>query len=469
VPDVNLLPGDQRDRERKEQELIKKAPKKIEIALTNPPKDPKISVLPPAHLAKLSIWERLFGAPKKPKPVLSAKPPVPISASPSLLPTPPAKKVVAPIHSGASHEPWWKALFGSKPAAPKLKAPVPPTPVPPVRSERTPPIAPNLLRGVPSMPSPFVLPPTPPGPKPLPPAPAKVPTPPMPIRSAPPAPQVVATGTIAPIPSPAFNKSSLKFTKPEKEKEPEKKTVTKDSVTLLPEEFRPREAQIETKLVATVLGSVVVAAATVAAVLFVLSLIGLAVDNDLETARRAADEIVRSINQKADIRAQGEDLQKKIGISGQLLDRHLYWTKWLSVLEGHTNREVQWTRMEVDALSRSVQLEGLGKSMTAVAQQIVAWRETPAVESVTVTAVSGGESKTSGLVQGALPVFSFSATIAIKDHYTQEMPDPEVPDKTLSITRGVITTTRQEAEIDSKAAQQNAVSFDMKELFESAP
>ncbi|MBI5135221.1 hypothetical protein HZA86_03235 [Candidatus Uhrbacteria bacterium] len=459
MPDVNLLPGDQRDRERKEQELLKKAPRKVEIALTNPAKDPKAPILPPAHLPKPSLWERLFGPPKKSKVALPPKAVTPISSSPSLLPKPPAKVIQPPIHSPKPS--WWSKLWAPKPiGAAKAKAPTPPTPVP-AQPHHEVPVAPNLLHGVSAPPSsPFVLPPqSPPPAKPL--STAKSPTPPMPIRSAPPAPSVISGGTISATPTPT--KTPVKFTKPDKEKEPEKKTTGKDSVTLLPEEFRPREAQIETKLVSTVLGSVIVAAAIVAAALFVLDLFKLTADNDLEKARRAADDIVRSINQKADMRSQGEQLQKKMAVAGQLLDRHIYWTKWLAVLEARTNVDVQWSKMVVDAGNGTVQLDGTGKSFTVVAQQIVAWRETPAVDTVVVTSASGGAAQ-----EGDLPKFSFTAKIKMKEQYTQDIPDPDNPGTTITITRGVITTTRQEAEADQKAASKKSASLDLQALFNNA-
>lgn len=476
MPDVNLLPHEDRDREKKEQELAHKQAKKVDIVFTNPAKEEKSPILPKAILPHESWWERLFGKPKV-KPTPAPKPPV--SGGPKIIPSPsllPSKEptVVAhlpPAPSGGRQRGFWGRLFGRGAVKPKNVVPLPPAHTKTLLPKESPNIAPNLLGGgmmdnpppaggptppppIKKAPSPFIQPPKPPAPV----------APPI----VPPRTNVIASGTIS-TPKPiGATHGRVEFSDIKKEPEKKKVETGKDSVTLLPEEFRPREAQIETKLVSTVLGSIIVSAAIVAGALFVISIFQLEADNSLDIQQRNAQGIVSKINGKSAVRAEGENLQKTMEMVVLLLDRHVYWTKWFGVLEARTNVGIQWDGMEINAPLKTVTLSGVGSSITAVAQQIVALRKTPQVESVSITGVE--QKKKTGSTDVA-SAFTFIADIRLKQGYDQEVVDHADASKKITLTRGVITFTRQEAEYDAvtSTSAPTETSLDLQRLFEGDP
>ncbi|GEM_PF-4311214 len=470
MPTVNLLPKEDRDREKKEQEFAHKQANKVDIVFTNPAKQAVTPILPKANLPHESLWERLFGKPRIKKPVVpthgSGLGPK-IIPSPSLLPSS-APTVVAhlpqPLPKTPSTGGFWSRFFGGGTKSTKT-VPTPPVHTKNGNAKPSPSFAPNLLGGQLPEAEPLPTPPTPivkKDPSPF----VQVPKPPTPPAPPiiPPRTNVIASGTIDTSKPPAPKHSGVEFT--DIKKVPEKKVeFGKDSVTLLPEEFRPREAQIETKLVSTVLGSIIVSAAIVGGALFVLSLFQLGADTDLDSAQRQAQETVGKINNKTGIRTEGETLQKTMDMVSGLLDRHVYWTKWLGVLETRTNVGIQWDGMAINAPLRTVTLSGLGTSLTAVAQQIVALRKTSQVESVSITSV---ENKKKPNDAEALNAFTFKADIKLKGGYVEEVADPTDASKKMNLTRGVITFTREEAEYDEQKKQSAPVSsLDLQTLFEN--
>lgn len=436
MPDVNLLPREDREKERKELEHARKNPKHVDIALTNPPKPESIDLKKP-KLPTLSFWDRLFGKPKS-LPKVAPPPPkgplAPMHSAPSLLPVTQKKepeKIIAKV-SQAPKPSFWSRLFG-KYTTVKI-----PAPKAPEGAKKAPADAPN----------PFVKGPNlldashPPHPDPLPKGrgdSSEAPKPPKPIPPAPPqaaSPKInLNTGDHAQLSTiPKGNR--VKFTQVHTE---EKKPQDSSGVSLLPQELRPKDGEVETKLIITIIASVVFASALVGAGLYIVNILKIGAETELAKVMDQTNAYNNQVAQKIKIKEQGTVLQEAIARLQSLLDRHVYWTKWFAVLEQTTHASVQWTKFTYNTKDRVVDLEGVGDSFLAVAEQIVAWRTTPQIESVVITGAARSDT------QDEQSSLLFKAHIILKDQYSIEEDDPEKPGTKRTITRGVLTTSAQEA------------------------
>jgi len=441
VPDVNLLPRDQREKERKELELARHAPKRVDIVLTNPPKEAP-SPFKKTMLLKETFWQKLFKKPGASKPPVTLIPPKPLaglSSSPSLLPTKePIKEIVAKPLPGPKLS-LWSRLFGSGskkpvPVAPKAPGGVPHAPAP----VSTPFVkGPNLLEQQfpPSAPKPQ-SPVAPPPPK------KASPTPPIPPKPAAPAPNLATAEHQQFSSLPKGNK--VKFTQVKSEEKPKESRA----VSLLPDELRPRDGDVETKLVLTVIAALFIAAGIVGGGLFVVKSLRLGAETQFQNVMSEQRQKLAEFSSKEADLAAGELIQKKISVVDQLLDNHVYWTKWLAWLEAKTDPGVQWAKMSAQADQQSLVLSGSGENLLAVARQVIAFRAMAGVREVKITSATASM-KDESLPESEGGTFSMTIEVTLEPSYVEEVPDPQDSSKTIQIHRGMFTTTREEALYDS--------------------
>ncbi len=452
MPDVNLLPREDRDKERKELEHARKNPKHVDIALTNPPKLESSDLKKP-KLPTLSLWDRLFRKPKSPAksgPLPPKGPAAPMHAAPSLLPSTQKKepeKIVAKV-SQAPKPSFWQRWFGKKTPV-KVSAPAVPS-----GPHKAPVDGPN-----PFVKGPNLLDTTPHKVAPIAPAPSFVAVPPKPPKPIPPAPPQGALPKINLNDNEHAQLSTIpkgnrvKFTQVHAE---EKKSQNSGGVSLLPQELRPKDGEVETKLIITIIAAVVFASAVVGAGLYIVNILKIGAETELAKVMEQTNAYNNQVAQKMKIKEQGTALQDSIARLQSLLDRHVYWTKWFAVLEKTTHASVQWTKFTYNTKDRIVDLEGMGDSFLAVAEQTVAWRTTPQIEAVVITGAARSDT------QDEQSPLLFKAHITIKDKYSVEEDDPQKPGTKRTITRGVLTTSAEEAAMgatptsgDTKPTPQN--------------
>ncbi|MBI3290686.1 hypothetical protein HYZ76_00220 [Candidatus Falkowbacteria bacterium] len=73
-------------------------------------------------------------------------------------------------------------------------------------------------------------------------------------------------------------------------------------------------------------------------------------------------------------RLEALDLQKRLQLIRELLDKHIYWTQFFSLLERHTISDVYYTNFSMAGRDKLV-ISAVGKDYKSVAQQLVAFQE----------------------------------------------------------------------------------------------
>lgn len=84
------------------------------------------------------------------------------------------------------------------------------------------------------------------------------------------------------------------------------------------------------------------------------------------------------------------ETDKRLNLVEGLFKEHFYWTKLLSKIEELTSPQIYFTESKFNFLNEKVELtfSGNAKTYTALAQQMVSFKEDPLVEKVVVAQIS---------------------------------------------------------------------------------
>lgn len=345
MADINLLPEELREKEKKEIEAAGKQGRASAMKMSQPRPEP-LEPTKPAR-PRLSLWARFGGKKKavtpKPAPVVTVQPASPKSRS-------------EPGQGEQAHR-------DPKPApmptvAPDLLA------ASAGQAER------NGSRGEPS-PAPVVKA------RPLPPPPPVPPSEPVPVAP--------ASSSDRAKPKRTFRLFSRRSHEAKDRKLEPRDTVTTPAaeapsdqtnldVNLIPEGLANQEEQ-------NFLKRLVRSGGLVALTLAVVGLAYLGIIWYKVTVNRQVDGVTAEVNQlegtiaaiQADTERAGS-LQQRLDLVSGLLDRHQYWTELFAILEAHTIDDVYYTNFSM-AGTEKVVLTAVGKDYQSVARQLVAFQQ----------------------------------------------------------------------------------------------
>ncbi len=163
-------------------------------------------------------------------------------------------------------------------------------------------------------------------------------------------------------------------------------------VSLIPEEMRaPVEEEFPKRILVFVLALLFAVFVILGVYLWMVWQLSLVASEEvnIESELSAVNEDIADYEERIE---EEQMLQKRINIFGELLDSHVYWTKFFRQLEDNTVEGIYYTSIAADA-GGSLVLSALGDNYSAVARQLVAFREaSDFISSVRVnSAVSGAE------------------------------------------------------------------------------
>jgi Tfp pilus assembly protein PilN len=93
--------------------------------------------------------------------------------------------------------------------------------------------------------------------------------------------------------------------------------------------------------------------------------------NKLRDSITALDNELKGLDQQ---KTQALEAQKRLSVVRDLLDQHVYWSKFFGFLERHTINEVYYTNFSMNGRDRLV-VSAVGKDYNSVAKQLVAFEE----------------------------------------------------------------------------------------------
>ena len=127
------------------------------------------------------------------------------------------------------------------------------------------------------------------------------------------------------------------------------------------------------------------------------------------TMERSIDDISAKITKVEEEAEEAALLGTRARTATEILDNHLYWTKVFLHLANQTKPGVTYLNFSGDAKTHIITMDALGTNYREVAEQIVALREDPAVESVVAASASSMTN-----VRGEITGISFSLLITLK-------------------------------------------------------
>lgn len=145
--------------------------------------------------------------------------------------------------------------------------------------------------------------------------------------------------------------------------------------------------------------------------------------------------------------AQEEAAKEAASYNGQVnaakeaLDKHLYWTKFFSLLEGKTRPTVKYLNFSGDAETGTVTLDAVGRTYRDVAEQIVALREEKSIADVRTTSAAAQITDT-----GEITGVSFTMVIRFKMEAWTRAVDEAAPVAATAKDCGTIASTATGAE-----------------------
>ena len=338
MADINLLPEELREKEKKELEATGKQGRASAMKMSQPAVESPVPVKPAAP--KQPFWGRIFGhknKPAQPKPALVVKA---ASAHRETKPTP--EPTIAPD------------FLATPPAVAKASDKGRPG-----QGER------NGSRSEPPRPSVVKARPLPPPPPPVPSAPVQSSNEAQPKRT---------FGMFGRRPHPAkerTRKSEAVVTTPAAEAPSDRSDL---DVNLIPEGLvNQKEQNFPRRLmrsgVLVVLTLAVVGLAYAGIIWYKVS-----IDRQIESVTAGVNQLEGQIAAiQADTERAGS-LQQRLELIRDLLDRHQYWTKLFAVLEAYTIDDVYYTNFSM-AGTEKVVLTAVGKDYQSVARQLVAFQE----------------------------------------------------------------------------------------------
>lgn len=273
---------------------------------------------------------------------------------------------------------WLRSLFAQRSVrsaqATKSEQPLKPVPAP-VPMPPTPPAVkpsisqPTVVPTVPPPPTPVLSKPSvppPPPPKPQ----ALHTTPPPPPPPVPPAanPKAEKGGPVAEPVKPAGETVSLGYTEA-----PLLEPNRIRDVNLVPSELldqtQPRK-RIRTVMISGAASLAIVILAYIGLVVYQRAVIG-----ETESIEKEIASVRTTIDTFADFRRESESVRRHVDDLSLLLDRHIHWEKFFTILESTTIPEVYYTSVNVSS-NGTVSLNAIGATTDAVSRQFTLFQKT---------------------------------------------------------------------------------------------
>jgi hypothetical protein len=155
---------------------------------------------------------------------------------------------------------------------------------------------------------------------------------------------------------------------------PKKEKISFLDVNLIPEELsRHPEMEFSKKLFIT-LAVVFGAGLLIACSYLGLTWYQIVLTRQVQDIKDDIAVLDTQIQQYKDDEAAAKDLQSSLGQIKQLLNSHIYWTKFFSLLEKNTISEVYFTNFSMVGQTE-VNLAAVGKDYYSVAKQLLAFRQ----------------------------------------------------------------------------------------------
>lgn len=166
-------------------------------------------------------------------------------------------------------------------------------------------------------------------------------------------------------------------------------------VNLLPEDlidqYEPKKKLVTLAVVSGL--TIVGLAALYVAMLFYQS----SIVTKTNEVRTESGSINLQIGQYQKERAAALAFKEKIDAISDRLDKHIYWSKFFSLLEKHTVPDVHYNNAFAGDINGQMTLEAVGKDYSSVARQLVAFQQADDfVESVVINSASRNEDAEQG-------------------------------------------------------------------------
>lgn len=349
--EINLLPEEFREKEEKELAAIKKLAKVVKIEMTSPAKaaEPKLPEQPkPSLLSRLFFKKTASAKPIMPSPPL--KPPKP----PELGSFRPIKKVL--------HIPAAKTAEGQ--AEDKIKPP--------------------FIFGRKEKPEAVFV------------APTRPETPPFTAQEKkliPPEEKVIEIKERIKAPhqklkfnlffwlKPKARKEKIKKEKEIKEKIPllEKQKLVAEKerafdINLIPKELAEQQKQNLSKKLVVCSLIVFIFITLVGATYLGITWYQLYINRQIQELKSEIEDLNGQIAGYEKSKLAAVDLQQRLKLISELLNKHIYWTKFFALLEKYTVKEVYYTNFSMAGTQKLV-LSAVGKDYESVAKQLVAFQK----------------------------------------------------------------------------------------------
>jgi len=109
-------------------------------------------------------------------------------------------------------------------------------------------------------------------------------------------------------------------------------------------------------------------------------------ETSLEKKLEGIDNKLLAIEKQRDkgVETSMVTLKKRLELTKNLIDDHVYWTKGLSKVAGLLQREVRLTSFSGDVTKKTISIEGTALSFTVLARQIASFLADDSVEDLTL-------------------------------------------------------------------------------------
>ena len=370
--DINLLPEELREKEKRELESVQKLPKKVRIEMTSPTPEAKPQ---PLKQPKPSLMSRLFAKKIKPTKPIKPIPTLKAPKAPDLDISRPTKKVLhipKPEKSSTKTQDVVKRFsFGQKEKTEKFESPkdlsVPTTSDIKIEDRKLVPPSEKTIEIKEK---------------------AKKPSKKFTIN---------LFGWLKPKRSKRIKdvdksgkKDKPEDVKNEKDLEKEKSEEKKPGfeVNLIPKDLVAKQ-QLELPKKMFISGLFVFIAILVVGTAYLgITWYQLNVDRQLDQLQAEIEDINDQIAQQEKFKLTAIDLQDRLKMVKELLNNHIYWTKFFELLEKHTIPEVYFTDFSMSGTER-IALSAVGRDYESVAKQLIIFQNADdLVASVEINAAS---------------------------------------------------------------------------------
>lgn len=126
----------------------------------------------------------------------------------------------------------------------------------------------------------------------------------------------------------------------------------------------------------------------------------------LDSGQTALATVKRAMAETQAERKSAEERLGTIETARALLAHHIYWTRFFHFLEAVTIPDIYYTNLAVDPTG-SIRLAAVGRDFSAVARQLLAFEESPDVETARTT-------KAAAEMSGSVPGVQFDLALTVK-------------------------------------------------------